>query len=121
MGLRTFFSRHQQRDASGTELRNFIAQSLTEIAQGIRAANDTITQQALTKEPNFFLKHGGDPSSGTGIEFDVAVTTRREKEGSGSASIKIQVVQADLGAKGSYLRESVARIKFLIHVKNWTG
>ena len=106
------------------ELDKFIAQSLTQILQGLREANKT---EILTKEnpteasKPFLLKHGSAKEVGSGIEFDIAVTTKTEGGGSGKAKVKLAVIEADLGGTGSVSKEAVSRIKFTVHVNQWRG
>ncbi|PIV06106.1 MAG: hypothetical protein COS57_05165 [Syntrophobacterales bacterium CG03_land_8_20_14_0_80_58_14] len=106
------------------ELDKFIAQSLTQILQGLREANQT---EIMTKEnpteasKPFLLKHGSAKAIGSGIEFDIAVTTKKEGDGSGKAKIKLWVIEADLGGAGSVSKEAVSRIKFTVYVNQWRG
>jgi hypothetical protein len=106
------------------ELDKFIAQSLTQIFQGLRDANKA---EILGKEnPGaasrpFLLKHGSAKEVGSGIEFDIALTTRTEGGGSGKAKVKIAVIEAGLEGTGSVSKEAVSRIKFTVYVNQWRG
>ena len=106
------------------ELDKFIAQSLTQILQGLREANKT---ESFAKEnpkeasKPFLLKHGSDIEAGSGIEFDIAVTTKKTGSGSGKAKVRLTVIEADLGGTGSVSKEAVSRIKFTVYVNQWRG
>jgi hypothetical protein len=106
------------------ELNKFISQSLTQILQGLREANQT---EILTKEnpteasKPFLLKHGSMKDVGSGIEFDIAVTTKTEGGGSGKVKVKLTVIEADLGGTGTVSKEAVSRIKFTVYVNQWRG
>lgn len=104
-------------------LDKFVSESLLEISQGIRDANSQLkAEQEKPDSPNiFFLKPGGRQELGTGLEFDVAVTTRTEGKGQAGAKVKLAVVEAELGGGGGATKEQVSRIKFTVYVGQWVG
>ena len=105
-------------------LDTFISESLTQILGGIATANGVAMSGKATEDANrpFLLKHGGQKDSGSGIEFDIAVTVKSEKTGKGSAKTRLlQVFDAELAASGSLANEQVSRIKFMVFVNQWQG
>ncbi len=106
------------------ELQEFITETLLEISNGIHDANnrrlgDKVSDQNASR--TFFLRPGSKSENGTGIEFDVAVTTKKSGEGKAGAKLKLSVVEAELGGGGGASKESVSRIKFTINVGQWVG
>ena len=106
-------------------LDTFINEALTQILAGVSGANDRVTSGRpidIAPKP-FLLKHGGGGKElGTGIEFDLAVTSKSEKSGKGSAKAKfLAVVDAEVGAGVATTNEQVSRIKFTVFVNNWQG
>ena len=106
------------------QLQEFITETLLEIAKGIHEANnirlggkDNDTNSSRT----FFLRPGSKSESGAGIEFDVALTTKKEGGGKGGAKFKLAVVEAELGGSGGVSKESVTHIKFTVNVGQWVG
>jgi hypothetical protein len=104
-------------------LEKFVSETLLEISQGIRDANAQLkTKKETPDSPNvFFLKPGGQKEIGTGLEFDVAVTTRTEGKGQAGAKVKLFVVDAELGGGGGATKEHASRIKFTVYVGQWVG
>ena len=104
-------------------LDKFVSETLLEISQGIRDANAQLkVEKEKPDSPNvFFLKPGGRQELGTGLEFDVAVTTRTEGKGQAGAKVKLAVVEAELGGGGGATKEQVSRIKFTVYVGQWVG
>jgi hypothetical protein len=68
-----------------------------------------------------FLRPGSRSEYGAGIEFDVAVTTKKAGAGKAGAKLKLSVVEAEIGGGGSAAKENVSRIKFTINVGQWVG
>jgi hypothetical protein len=106
------------------ELQEFITETLLEISGGVHKANNIRLGEKAT-DPNasrtFFLRPGSKSENGAGIEFDVAVTTKKSGEGKAGAKLKLSVVEAELGGGGGVSKESVSRIKFTINVGQWVG
>ncbi|WP_320055769.1 trypco2 family protein [Desulfuromonas thiophila] len=106
------------------ELQEFITETLLGISNGIREANN-VRLDKKPADPNasrtFFLRPGSRSENGAGIEFDVAVTTKKIGEGKAGAKLKLTVVEAELGGSGEASKESVSRIKFTINVGQWVG
>lgn len=106
------------------QLQEFITETLLEIANGIHEENNIrLGEKAndASSSRTFFLRPGSKAESGAGIEFDVAVTTKKEGEGKGGAKLKLSVVEAELGGGGGISKESVSHIKFTVNVGQWVG
>lgn len=105
------------------DLEKFISETLLAISQGIRETNTQIKAGKDNPDaPNtFFLKPGGKQEAGTGVDFDVAVTTTADGKGQSGAKVKLAVVEAEIGGGGGIKRENVSRIKFTIYVGQWVG
>lgn len=106
------------------ELQEFITDTLLEISNGLRQANNISLGEKAT-DPNasrtFFLRPGTNTENGAGIEFDVAVTTTKSGEGKTGATLKLSVVEAELGGSGGISKECISRINFTINVGQWVG
>lgn len=106
------------------KLQEFITETLIEISNGIREANDIrlATQNvAQNSQRTFFLRPGSESEHGAGIAFDVAVTTKKAGGGKGGAKIHLSVVEAELGGGGVASKESISRIQFTVNVGQWVG
>jgi len=105
------------------DLDKFVSESLAEITTGIRDVNAKLKIGKNGEElPNtFFLKPGGKTELGTGIVFDVAVTTRKDGNGKASAKVKLAVFEGELGGGAGTTNEQVSRIKFTVYVGQWVG
>ena len=109
---------------SPVQLDKFISTALTQILDGISAANKKVTgDKPIDEAPKpFLLPHGGTKESGTGIEFDLAVTIKSGTSRNGLAKAKIlSVVEAQFGASASGSNEQFSRIKFIVFVNQWRG
>ena len=107
------------------ELHKFISEALTQIIGGITDANNKLTDgEPIEKAPKpFLLKHGGGGKEvGTGVEFDLAVTSKSEKTGKGGIKATLlSVIDAEVGAGVSHTNENISRIKFTVFVNQWRG
>ena len=90
------------------DLREFVAMSLTQIAQGVKDANG--------EGANFSLPSG--IADDTKVMFDVAVTAHSKTSGGGEASLAIAGVLT-LGGSGdrSAATEHVSRVRFGVQVE----
>lgn len=106
------------------ELQEFITETLIEISNGVHEANNIRLGENATNSNTsrtFFLRPGSKSENGSGIEFDVAVTTKKSGDGKAGAKLKLSVVEAELGGGGGASKESVSRIKFTISIGQWVG
>ena len=106
------------------DLDEFVRESILQITSGLREANEALLTKN-GKQPAdrryVFLKPGSDKERGTGLEFDVAVTTRSEMKGNAGAKVRLAVVDAEIGGGGGSSKEAVSRIKFVVSVDQWLG
>ena|SRR6266446_4121971 len=92
------------------ELKEFVADSLVQIAAGVRDANARMKAETRpTTGNNFFMLLGGNVKA---VHFDVAVTVSESKRGGGEGKVAISVVEAAIGKGKETLAEKVSRISF---------
>src|SRR5215475_5011695 len=105
------------------DLKEFIRQSLFEITEGIREANEAYKAVSGRSAENAFhlWPTQGDDKEQRGIHFDVAVTTKEEMGGKGHASVGIKVVGGGVDLEGQYAKENVSRIRFTVAVHHFVG
>ena len=115
------FRSDDKHNVGRAELGEFITESLWGILRGLDGVNRRYFEHVKTDEPQFLLQHGADRERGTGVEFDVALVTKEEKEGHGTARTKIWVVEGGVGKSSKVSAEVISRMKFIIYVKNWQG
>jgi len=115
------------------ELKEFIKQSIIEIAEAVEEANIYAKEKSLNLmvNPEHVYEADKDRRSYTmqdseeepnetrylaNIEFDVAVTTTGEVSGQAKAGIKIALFEIGANAGGVDTLKNVSRIKFTIPV-----
>ena len=106
------------------ELKDFVRQSLVEIVQGIKEANIELAgnEQPTAENKAFLLNYsGGDNPKGPHVEFDVAVSTKTDRNAKAGASAKLYVVELNAGGSSSTIREYVSHVKFAVLVKERQG
>lgn len=104
------------------DLRNFIAETLTQIIGGITDAQKNMMEFQKDKESEYTAPYvNPNPSSDnhkklSDVDFDVAVTVSEGKSVEGSGGLSVMGVS--LGGKGGseQTNSSVSRIKFSIPV-----
>lgn len=102
----------------------FVRETILQVARGVREANDQLLAENgkdSKSERTFFLRPGAQKDQGTGIDFDIAVTTKASGDAKASAKLRLTVVEADLGGGGGLSKESVSRIRFTVAVGQWVG
>jgi hypothetical protein len=112
------------------DLENFVANSLTQIAAGIKKAQERAAATGawinpagrLAKRPDGVLIATDTDANAylTDVQFDVAVTVADEKEAGAGAGLR--VMGAQLGAKANTKFENaiVSRVQFTVPVA-WPG
>lgn len=100
------------------ELKDFVATTLTSIAEGIKEAQAHALECKYKVSPRNEAQSKNTPQDRGGdtlecVEFEVAVTVSKSIEG--SAEAKIFVVSGDVNASLSH--EKVSRVKFPVWVK----
>jgi Trypsin-co-occurring domain 2 len=97
------------------ELKDFIRQTLVEIAEAVAEAN-----KAVTGEPFTVTHHMGDKKE-HGIEFDVAVTAKDDKQAGGKANLGVAVLGLSTNESTLASSERVSRIKFTVGLRQALG
>ncbi|SRR6266481_8163157 len=105
------------------ELKEFIRQSLFEITEGIREANEAYKAVPGRTDDNAFLlwPSPGDDQKEKGIQFDLAVTTKEELGGKGHGSVGIKVLGWGAAVEGQFAKENVSRIRFTVAIHHFVG
>jgi hypothetical protein len=101
------------------QLSDFIRNALSQIAKGVREANEELTNPAKNQYNVFTLRHNiGDYSKIPGIKFDVAVTAASGQKD--KAGFLVTLVNIGGGASTEKSKDSEAfhRIQFEIGVEN---
>ncbi|HXC57259.1 MAG TPA: hypothetical protein VNU97_18305 [Rhizomicrobium sp.] len=98
-------------------LEDFVSDSIVEIVSGIKNAQDRLKTKGIVAAINPVWAHLGlGEKNIQSLEFDVAITaaSKDQLERGAGASIGIQVVGANIGAKKQATTEnsSISRVKF---------
>jgi hypothetical protein len=89
------------------DLAEFIRDTLTQIKQGIEAANEG----AQSGEKKFVMMYSAEDN----IQFDVAVTVSGSTEGGGKAGVKVLGMEIGGGGEINRGSERVSRIQFVVY------
>jgi hypothetical protein len=108
------------------ELESFIKESLVQISNGIQQANKVLEPQRVKEDGSqlpklYLLPPGTNKEHGSGVHFDIAVTTQTSDEGKGGAKVKLAVVEAGIGGKIKTSEQAISRIQFSVNVNQWCG
>ena len=108
------------------ELDAFIKETLVQISNGIKDANDQLAPSRKKEDgtdlPKLFsLSPGKKQDLGSGVHLDIAITTQTVDEGKGGAKVRLAVFEADLGGKLKSSEQAVSRIQFTVNVNQWHG
>jgi hypothetical protein len=105
------------------DLKEFIRESIVEIAAAICEADDEIKPRGGLVNPgaNTLDTPTGPRSTSfvrprTTLKFDIAVTSRDEKDIDGKISGRIAVISASIGSDSKSTSESASRLRFEIDV-----
>jgi len=103
------------------DLETFVANSLVEVAAGIRSANKAIgaawKADGVENVPaTFFMLVPKSTAADRTVEFDVAVTASTTREVGASGKGRILIAEASLDGKAEFAQERVSRVKFRVHV-----
>ena len=100
------------------ELRDFVASSLVDIALGLRTANDRVRAQFPSVEGGSSVAFLLGPLLGNKehnhIDFDIAVTVKREESAEGPLGVGIAVIESAVEGTRSTTAERASRIKFSV-------
>lgn len=108
------------------KLDDFITQSLLDIRNGIRHANEEIARMdggTLGVDTAAHFQMGPYADAAGNISFDIAVTVENSSSGGASAGIQVLGLGTGLAAKLGFRNrnESVSRITFHVKPGKYTG
>lgn len=96
------------------DLKTFVAESLKQIAEGIKEAQEADTGALvcprITDAKTMHVAVGANAYIAQSVSFDVAVTA--SQSGSGSAFIKVAWLEVGAGADSGVANASISRIRF---------
>lgn len=105
------------------KLGDFVAETLVEIAAGLRRANAQIAadweaagRQGIARQ-HFMLLPTGKHADDRVVQFDVAVSASREGKVRGTGKAKVLVVDAALEGEGAIAHERASRVRFRVQVE----
>jgi hypothetical protein len=99
------------------ELSEFISNALTEIAQGIKKANDTLKDSQGNRSEVFSLRRNiGDNSKIPGIRFDIAVTAASYQKDKAGFFVALASIGGGANTEKQKENEQVHRIQFEIGI-----
>lgn len=89
----------------GIQLKDFIENTLTDIAQGVRQSNNAVKSQGLSSSGIFALEYTqSSGSKNPGIEFDVAITATKQHQN--KAGFIVALANIGGGAKTKHTAEN---------------
>ena len=107
------------------ELKDFIAQTLVQIINGISSAQDTLGSEKEYINPHH-VQSGDSQKNGVlfaydwapieNVEFDVAITASDTADVGTRIGVTSGIINARLGGKGEQSTELVNRIKFSVPI-----
>ena len=93
------------------ELREFVRDSLIQIAGGVREANEHAL--GSTNQGAYTLSASGDPTE-TGVMFDVAVTAGSTSSREAGGGLRVAGVGVGASGANEATEERVSRIRFCV-------
>ncbi len=105
------------------ELEEFIKGSLLQIHSALKKTNQNLSSKYSKDEKKniFLLKPGSELDKGSGIRFDLSITTKEVTEGKAKGKVKIFIFSSDLDGEYGKTNQSISKIGFTVHVAKWTG
>ena len=103
------------------ELKEFIKNTLSQIAEGIRGANEELKNPDKNQFEVFSLRcNKGDYSKIPGIQFDIAVTAAKNQKDKAGFMVALVNIGGGAATEKDMSNEMVHRIKFEIGIdSNW--
>jgi hypothetical protein len=106
------------------DIKTFVAQSITQICQGVaEATRNTTTLGALVSPKGINFNSSGnahlDPNMASNvrvIEFDIAVTVNNTTGGQAAVGIFVAAVGANSGGENDNDKSTTSRIRFTVPV-----
>lgn len=104
---------------SQVELKDFIKNTLIEIAEGVRGANEVLKNPDKNQFEVFTLRcNKGDHSKIPGIQFDVAVTAAKNQKDKAGFMVALANLGAGANTEKGMGTELTHRIKFEIGIED---
>jgi len=100
------------------ELQEFIRQSLFEISEGLREANDAYKKSRNTPENAFLLEPGHEKNWYRLLRCGYDKGGDRDRR---RAKVGIKVVELSAGRESQQAKESVSRIRFTVMIHYFIG
>lgn len=99
------------------DLKTFVAESLTQILNGVREAQsrpggDNVAAEGYINPTNGSLMTGGTSGFFTLVEFDVSVLAEAKEGGT-----SVRVASAEMSEGSSKSLQNASRVKFSVHVR----
>ncbi|MDW9761661.1 hypothetical protein [Sinorhizobium meliloti] len=99
------------------DLKTFVAESLTQILDGVREAQsrpggDNVAAEGYINPTNGSLMTGGTSGFFTLVEFDVSVLAEAKEGGT-----SVKVASAEMSEGTSRSLQNASRVKFSVHVR----
>ena len=102
------------------ELKDFVVTAITNLTDAVCEADESIESKGGMVNPGTHLHNGKENTSfvypRTTLNFDIAVSATKTKEGEAAAAAKIWVVEAKLGGNVETKNENISRLTFSIDV-----
>ncbi|QGY40131.1 hypothetical protein GM415_08325 [Pseudodesulfovibrio cashew] len=101
------------------DLKEFVAESLKQIIDGIKEAQEYASQNGGVVAPSYnnFTGRQGSEGHKQSVLLDVAVTTQESKGQEGRAGLKIPFLDAGGTLSADQVNSTVSRIKFAVPVE----
>ncbi len=101
------------------QLKDFIRDTLIEIAEGIRAANGQLEDPEKQQFGVFMLRHNlGDQSKIPGIQFDIAVTVAKNQHDKAGFMVALVNIGGGATTEKKLSDEVVHRIRFEVGIED---
>ena len=99
------------------ELKDFIRDTLVQIASGISEANVVLKNPEQNRYDSFVLRHNrGDSSKIQGISFDIAVTASKSQTDKAGFKVALVSIGGGAGFEKGAVAEAVHRIRFEVGI-----
>lgn len=104
------------------DLKEFTKETLIQIVQGVKEANDSLEQygacvpgRTLKSEQNVYVDKERTYANAFEVDFDVAVTATETDGTKGGGGLRVaQLFQAGIEANRSTENQSISRVKFTL-------
>jgi len=94
------------------QLSEFISTTLSEIAQGVKSANESVKKVHNVNDDHFVLVGVGLDKKQTGISFDIAISASEDRKDKAGFMVYLATIGAAASTEKSRGSDTVHRIKF---------